>query len=198
MPAGAPSRCSRVTVADEVRLAVDDAYRVTESGVGCTLARALARRWNISPACRALAPGGVCRVRGATCYAIAGSPSALLASARCVPVGEPNSFAELTALQGCPPPPGANAKLVYAWATNVDCSFASEFPINLMLEGSSFLSPPCGSVLPAHCSPIGGFDCSITDDVDVYRLGGGDRATCVSETNRHQAIEFVIGWAVWD
>lgn len=53
---GKPARCDRATIRYRWRRDSDDAYELSEQGVGCTTAREIARRWHAS--CEATAVPG--------------------------------------------------------------------------------------------------------------------------------------------
>jgi hypothetical protein len=174
-----------VTVAYRFPPGVDEAYRVNESRVGCTLARKFARRWYAAANCRGLAPGASCRVRGAACRAISGGLFDPRAQARCVPTGRPRAWAEITALHGCPRPPTTSGADVYAWAINVDCSVATGFPIDQAFD--SLFSCHLGL---GPCAPVDGFACTVANvgelDSDAFR------ATCSTMADAFRAVELVV------
>jgi hypothetical protein len=192
-----PSVCDRVTIRQLERIGTDESYRIYDKGVGCTTARQIARQWHASPTCQHLAPGGFCRLAGATCRAVTGGQFNGLVSAQCASAARPHGVAEFVHYQPCTPPKSDNDASIMMWGVNLDCAAAAAFPIDALIGDrdpeTETDTGPCGTTydLPfkaVTCTPVGGYACRARN----ADFGGepGFYAVCVQQQDAFRALVF--------
>jgi len=185
-PSG-PSRCDRLTIRYSYRKGADDAYELSEHGIGCTAARGIARRWYASRDCAVLVgPGQTCIADGATCQRIQGGVWRPLAGVRCALREHPRRAVELVYHEACLPP---RVEGDYSlWAINLDCPSARAFPFDELdcVSGAYHEWVPCAS--------LAGYTCS----VEYIAIGAGDgyRGRCLHDQTRFHAMRFIEDFGV--
>jgi hypothetical protein len=189
---GSRSVCDRVTIHYFDALDADEAYRVYDSGIGCTTAREIARQWRASRRCRRLSVGGRCWLPGATCEAVQGGTFNALVSARCMSRAHPRGATEFVHYRPCLPP-NSQTGTVTMWAINLDCHTATAFPVDALNTDDKTGVGPCGrdpwtvNGRSVACAPVAGFVCRVrAADIEP---DGGWHARCVQQRDGFGALE---------
>jgi hypothetical protein len=194
--ASEPARCDRATVRYVRPTGTDDAYELSEQGVGCTTARRIARRWHAS--CEATAmPGQVCSAGGlAACQRISGGVWRRLAGVRCTLAERPLAAVELEYHDSCAPPPLSHHEFpLDLWAINLDCATARVFPFDGLKtdEPDSPCEDTFGVFRRITCEPFAGYACWLRFVADV---ASGEVGRCRSLAEPWRALTFYQDYGI--